>query len=193
MKLGRKKKRMQDTVELNITAFLNLMVILVPFLLITAVFSRMTILELNLPSLDSQPGEPPKEITLQLQVVITPEELIVRDAVLGDFKRIPRKLDGILVEDRENMQKHIWNPLTEILLELKRRFPEEQGVALLLDRGVAYKTMISVMDHVRSADIVQAASLQTVELFPQVSIGDAPQEVAPTEETSEAVVEQEGN
>ena len=28
-----------DTAELNITAFMNLMVILVPFLLITAVFS----------------------------------------------------------------------------------------------------------------------------------------------------------
>ena len=36
--------------ELNITTFLNLMVVLVPFLLITAVFSRITILELNLPT-----------------------------------------------------------------------------------------------------------------------------------------------
>ena len=35
----------EDTAELNITAFLNLMVILVPFLLITAVFSRLAILE----------------------------------------------------------------------------------------------------------------------------------------------------
>lgn len=49
MKLVR-RKRMQETVELNITAFMNLMVILVPFLLITAVFSRMTVLELNLPA-----------------------------------------------------------------------------------------------------------------------------------------------
>ncbi|MDH3417010.1 MAG: biopolymer transporter ExbD, partial [Gammaproteobacteria bacterium] len=38
-----------DTADLNITAFMNLMVILVPFLLITAVFSRLAILELNLP------------------------------------------------------------------------------------------------------------------------------------------------
>ncbi|MCK7583479.1 MAG: biopolymer transporter ExbD [Chromatiales bacterium] len=37
---------------------MNLMVILVPFLLITAVFSRMTVLELNLPRAGSreQPG-----------------------------------------------------------------------------------------------------------------------------------------
>ena len=48
-----KHKRVQEVVELNITAFLNLMVILVPFLLVTAVFSRMTILELNLPPKDA--------------------------------------------------------------------------------------------------------------------------------------------
>ena len=174
MKLGRKKKRMQETVELNITAFLNLMVILVPFLLITAVFSRMTVLELNLPNLDAKPGEE-QDIKLQLQVVINEQELIVQDGILGVIKRIPRTDDdGNLIVDPEQMQRRIWKPLTDVLVEIKSRFPDEQGISLLLERGVSYKTMISVMDHVRSADIVQAAILETVELFPQVSIGDAP-------------------
>ena len=48
------KKRVEAAVELNITAFMNLMVILVPFLLITAVFSRITVLELNLPALNAK-------------------------------------------------------------------------------------------------------------------------------------------
>jgi biopolymer transport protein ExbD len=47
-----------ETAELNITAFMNLMVILVPFLLITAVFSRLAILELNLPGSSTEPSEP---------------------------------------------------------------------------------------------------------------------------------------
>jgi biopolymer transport protein ExbD len=46
---GGHRRHNHDTAELNITAFMNLMVILVPFLLITAVFSRLAILELNLP------------------------------------------------------------------------------------------------------------------------------------------------
>jgi biopolymer transport protein ExbD len=48
--------------ELNITAFMNLMVALVPFLLITAVFSRLTVLELNLPGSESvaNPDQPPE-------------------------------------------------------------------------------------------------------------------------------------
>ncbi len=182
MKLGRKRKRMEATVELNITAFMNLMVILVPFLLITAVFSRMTVLELNLPALDVKAKEN-EEIKLALQVVITPEELIVRDANLGNFKQIPLQENGALFVD-DDKQRKVWKPLSEILLELKRRFPEEQSISLLLDRKVSYKNMIEVMDHVRATDIVQAASLDTVELFPQVSIGDLPLEEGSTEESA---------
>ena len=59
------KNYTKEAVELNITAFMNLMVILVPFLLITAVFSRLTILELNLPALDAA-SEKQEKIDLQL-------------------------------------------------------------------------------------------------------------------------------
>lgn len=37
-------KRHKETPELDVTTFLNLMVVLIPFLLITAVFSRITIM-----------------------------------------------------------------------------------------------------------------------------------------------------
>tara|TARA_R110000868_G_scaffold335091_1_gene595843 strand:- start:289 stop:837 length:549 start_codon:yes stop_codon:yes gene_type:complete len=171
MKLARKRKRMEATVELNITAFMNLMVILVPFLLITAVFSRMTVLELNLPALDAKAQEN-QEIKLQLQVVITEDYLTVQDANLGEFRRIALLDGGQPISDKA---RKLWKPLREILLELKSRFPEEQSIALLLDRDVSYKMMIEVMDHVRAADVVQAGTLDTVELFPQVSVGDIPQ------------------
>ena len=45
-----KRRTKQPAYEIDVTTFLNLMVVLVPFLLITAVFSRITILELSLPA-----------------------------------------------------------------------------------------------------------------------------------------------
>ena len=48
-----RKRRQAETPEMDITAFMNLMVVLVPFLLITAVFSRLAIIELNLPAASS--------------------------------------------------------------------------------------------------------------------------------------------
>jgi biopolymer transport protein ExbD len=160
MKLVR-RKYIQEAVELNITAFLNLMVILVPFLLITAVFSRVTVLELNLPSKDAIAKQVEK-IKLQLELVIRKHSFEVRDSNIGRIKYIKR-----------NAAEPDWEVFTDILVEIKRRFPEEQSITLLLEPEINYKTLIQVMDRVRSADVVQFTEVETVELFPDISIGDA--------------------
>jgi len=158
----RRGKFLHETVELNITAFLNLMVILVPFLLITAVFSRMSVLELSLPPLDSKQN-PEEKIDLQLQLYLYPDQLEVRDATLGRLKSFSLEQGSI-----------DWIPVTKLLLEIKSRFPAETSVALLFDKRVPYKRLIEVMDHVRSTDVVNVGTLEERELFPDVSIGEAP-------------------
>jgi len=156
------KKRVEAAVELNITAFMNLMVILVPFLLITAVFSRITVLELNLPALNAKENQQEK-IKLQLELVLRENSFDMQDANLGVIKRFPR-----------SNEETKWTKFTDILVEIKSRFPEEKSITLLLEPSINYKTLITVMDHVRSADVVQFTSVETVELFPNISIGDAP-------------------
>lgn len=173
-----KRKHVQETVELNITAFLNLMVILVPFLLITAVFSRVTVLELNLPSKDAIAKQEEK-IKLQLELVVRNNGFEIRDTNLGRIKYFPRT--------EENTD---WNTFTEILVEIKTRFPEEQSITLLLEPKIDYKTLIQVMDRVRQADVLEFTNVVTVELFPNVSIGDAPELETPANaETGKASAE----
>ena len=168
MKLGKRKRMQDDLVELNITAFLNLMVILVPFLLITAVFSRITILELNLPPKGTQAPQQ-KEIQLQLELVVRTDSFEIRDSNLGRIKFLPLT-DG--VPD--------WEAFSDILIEIKSRFPDELNISLLLDRKVEFKTLINVMDRVRFADVVNFTEVETVELFPNISIGDAPELIEAT-------------
>ena len=83
----------KDPTELNITAFLNLMVILVPFLLITAVFSRLTILELNIPPASSENDNQPKK-EFQLVVTIRKNAIEVGDTIGGLIKRIEKNTKG---------------------------------------------------------------------------------------------------
>ncbi len=161
---SRRSKALNETVELNITAFLNLMVILVPFLLITAVFSRMTVLELTLPPANSQSVEQEK-IDLQLQMIIRPMSLELRDASLGRLK---------IFEIKQNSVS--WKPILDLLVQIKQRFPEETAISLLLDPSVPYSRLIEVMDHVRSTEIVNVTTLEEVELFPTIAIGKAPQQ-----------------
>lgn len=154
-------KRIHEAEELNITAFMNLMVILVPFLLITAVFSRMTVLELNLPALDAKENSQEK-VQLQLELVLRETSFDIQDANLGVIKIFPRTQG----ETR-------WDLFTDLLVEIKTRFPGEQDITLLLEPSISYKTLIQVMDRVRTADVVSVLSVETIELFPNISIGDA--------------------
>lgn len=163
MKFAR-KKNLHDVVELNITAFMNLMVILIPFLLITAVFSRMTVLELNLPALDQAQAKSAEKLDLVLEVVIRENSFDLQDANLGKLHSVER-----------NKDQQDWAKFTQVLMEIKSRYPEEKAIMLLMEPGVAYKTMIEVMDHVRSTQVAQIGNLVEVELFPDISISDAPE------------------
>src|SRR5690606_13173981 len=113
-------RRRQDVAELNITAFMNLMVILVPFLLITAVFSRLSILELDLPSADAAAAEPeaPK---FSLEITVRDAVIEVGDRSAGLLRRFQAGDDG-----------HDLAGLGDYLLDVKRSFPDELDATLLL-------------------------------------------------------------
>lgn len=151
-----------EPVEINITAFMNLMVILVPFLLITAVFSRITILELNLPAASDQAQQQKEQF--ELEVIVRSASIEVGDRKGGLFKRIDATGAG-----------NDYEQLSELLQQIKARFPEKLDAALLLEADIPYDTVIQVMDNMRVAKVFQDGVLQTAELFPEISIGDAPE------------------
>jgi len=157
-------RRNVETAELNITAFMNLMVILVPFLLITAVFSRLAVLELNLPGSSSEPVEP-QEQAFQLEVIIRADKIEVGDRNQGLIGVYPNKGDG-----------YDYEALSNKLSELKRRYPSKTDASILLEQDIEYDTLVQVMDRVRIAERVdeEEQSVKRFDLFPDISIGDAP-------------------
>ena len=157
----RSARRQVEATELNITAFMNLMVILVPFLLITAVFSRMAILELNLPGASSEPAETPEE-TLQLEITVRDARIEVGDRN-GGVLSIIDNVDGDYDLDR----------LAEKLREVKYLNPDKLDCTLLLESDISYETLVQVMDTVRIYALVEGTELRKLELFPEISIGDA--------------------
>ena len=160
----RSGRRNVETAELNITAFMNLMVILVPFLLITAVFSRLAVLELNLPSSSSEPVEP-QEQAFQLEVIIRADKIEVGDRNPGLLGVYPNTDDG-----------YNYEALSSKLSELKNRYPSKTDASILLEQDIEYDTLVQVMDRVRIAERVDEdeQSVKRFDLFPDISIGDAP-------------------
>lgn len=157
----RRHRDRHPAVELNITAFMNLMVVLVPFLLMTAVFTHLTILELNLPSSSSSDKKNDKP-TFELRVTIRKNELILSDNKGGVIKRIPRLKAG-----------HNYLALKNVLKQVKSRFPDKTNATILSEPDTPYENLVKVMDAVRSYSAFVEGEIVSAELFPDISIGDA--------------------
>ena len=163
----RRRSRQRPTTEadINITAFMNLMVVLVPFLLITAVFSQISILELNLPA-TTQEAAPPEEEEkkpLVLEVLVYTDRLEVVDRQTGPLKII------------ENLgPEHDFDGMVDFLKQVKTKFPDVNDISILLESDTPYDLLVTTMDKVRIAQQMVAGESVKAELFPNIAIGDAP-------------------
>jgi len=162
------------------TTFLNLMVVLVPFLLITAVFSRITIVELTLPT--SAGGSAAVEPSFRIEVIVREAGLEISNGKTV-IAAIP-KIDDV----------YDLSTLSEMVMALKREHPDSNDASVLLEPSIEYDHLIQVMDVVRSSVLPGGSSGITgepsvvggtdrgendqevvrVALFTDISIGDAP-------------------
>ena len=160
--MRRKHRKLRQEADLDITAFMNLMIVLVPILLINMIFAHTTVLELNFPDPQSNSSDEP-DLT-QLQVMIYDEQLIVADSKGGVIKK---------VDNQEG--QHDFKLLSQVMQSLKSRVPEKKDIILMARKDTSYQTLVTVMDTVRSYKAVVAGSLVHAELFPEISIADAPE------------------
>jgi len=153
---------MVETPELNITSFLNLMVVLIPFLLISAVFSRITIMELSVPT--SAGGAISNKPNFAIEVIVRKNGFEIANGSSVEAA-IPKK------EGQYNMAL-----LAEMLLRLKARYPEKEDATVLMEPDIEYDYLIQIMDAVRGTrrQLEEGEDEQTIVLFPEISIGDAP-------------------
>jgi biopolymer transport protein ExbD len=164
------KRRSKETYEIDVTTFLNLMVVLLPFLLITAVFSRMTIVELNLPS--SSGGPSSHEDNFRIEVIVREEGIEISNGS-SIIASVPKKDDEFDLET-----------LSDFMVELKRDYPNQDAASVLMEPRIPYDYLIRVMDVVRSVEVTKSIEvtddeqaepeIQLVALFTEISVGDAP-------------------
>ena len=147
--------------ELLLVPMIDIFTVLVTFLLMTAVFSRTVILELNLPASQTEFRDPPPGLVLE--VMVRKDLLQVADRNTGPLATLPNNAGG-----------YDYEGLTEYLKRVKAKFPEKTEATILLESDTPYDTLVQVMDRVRVFESGSGLALVQAELFPDISIGQAP-------------------
>ena len=177
------KRPKKEPAELNITTFLNLMVVLVPFLLITAVFSRITILELSLPSAGGGASDTKQQLVIEVIVREKGLEIGNGKQVLARFPLLKEGDIELSVDEDgsvDTSKLYDLKLLSDFLVKIKGKYPAKTDATVLMEPDIEYRVLIRVMDSVRATFVRQEGAegaadvLQQVLLFPDISIGDAP-------------------
>ena len=158
-----RRVRTPESVELDITAFMNLMVILVPFLLITTVFTHLTVLNINLPGPTQTNSSTAKKKGFEVNVIIGKKYFVVSDNNGHIYKKIQTyKTGGHFII------------LNKALKQIKVSYPKKTNITILSQQNTKYDTLVNTMDAVRVFNAVEDGEVIQFDLFPDISIGDAP-------------------
>lgn len=159
-------RRPHNAQELDLTAMINMMMILVCFLLVTAVFSRVTVLELKIPPATTEPPanvKSSKKEGLALEVIVRKNSIEIADRNGNFYKKLSNLKTAYNVRGLEHE-----------LQELKLQFPKQRDASVLLEDDISYEVLVQVMDALRENTAIRDKNGNSTELFPDISIGDAP-------------------
>jgi len=156
------KRNKTNTYEIDVTTFLNLMVVLIPLLLITAVFSRLTIVELDLPSNAS--GATPQQESFRVEVIVREPGIEISNGT-AIIATVPKK-DG----------DYDLEALSEMMVALKQEYPDIDSASVLMEAFIPYDYLIQVMDIVRTVELPTDVEneYELYALFSDISVGEAP-------------------
>jgi biopolymer transport protein ExbD len=179
--MRRSAKNHGEAADIDVTSFINLVVVLVPVLLMGMVLSHITVLDIKLPDIPSTSSEqiaPPE----QLELIVRPDYFDINYPAGIRLKRIEKKANG----------KYDYETLTLYLQEIKRQLSDKgiqkRDIYLLSEKSTEYQTLVSVMDTMRSYKVAMGTSVVNAELFPEVSLGDAPPAGQETQAVNPAAV-----
>jgi biopolymer transport protein ExbD len=115
--MRRLSKRNSEDADVDVTSFINLVIVLVPVLLMGMVLSRITVLDLKLPDIASSSTQLQEEPPAQLELVVRADYFDINYPAGIPLKRIEKTVSG----------DYDYNNLTLHLQEIKRQ---------LMDKGI---------------------------------------------------------
>jgi hypothetical protein len=162
------KVRAPDEVQLNLIPIMNLFTTLIPFLLMSAVFFRLSIIQITVP-VASETGETDiakeeDKITLNLQIFADRFELSASSDTLE-----PEKVKALRATiDRKALAgEAAYAKLSEEAYRIKGKYTGSDTAIVVPESDVAYEDVVGAIDAARDIRLVKENNARVV-LFPKV-------------------------
>jgi len=137
--------------DLELRPLMNVFIVLIPMLLMSAVFVEIRVIEMSLPQA-AQAAEPAADISFDPAVRILDDTYVVEvnGAVVQSVARAAADADGTLPARSAASQ------LTQVLSSLAAGHPDHKEIRIVAQATTHYQEIIGLMDIARAAGMPQA-------------------------------------
>lgn len=154
-----KKRRHALNIDLDLLPIMNLFMVLIPFLLLSAVFVKISVIDIYLPqAITAPPSKSDKKPLEILTINVTNKGFT--------FLGLGKSLPSIPMTSKQN-GNYNFPALTKTLVGLKQKYPEGAEVVLLFESTTPYEIVVKTMDSSRETTVKG----QAFSLYPNVSVG----------------------
>ncbi len=140
-------KRASGEGELNLTPVMDLFTTMIPFLLMSAAFFQISIINASVPTISDgplEPGQSEKVMNILLRVDNQGYH------IMGNGENVTMaELNSVRATIPKIRRRFDIQTLTAVLGGIKWRFPRGKTVVMVPDPGIPYETIISTMDAAR--------------------------------------------
>ena len=141
--------------DLELRPLMNVFIVLIPMLLMSAVFMEIRIIEMNLPGTADAATPPPAE-AFDLAIRILPDAYVVEQNGV-EIQAVPRLPNAGPVVTAAQLAHADSHPLTRLLAQIAAAHPGAHEVRIVAGHATRYQEIVTVMDLARAAGLSQAA------------------------------------
>lgn len=154
--------------DVNLVPIMNLFVVLIPFLLMSAAFFHISVINASVPALQKERTDLAKsDVAVTMMVRMKPEAF----TVTASSDTLPQsELAELRAEIPRDGEGKGLQGFTDHLLACKQRYPKSETILLVPDASIEYQEVIGAMDSGRWAEIVQEGETVRYDMFPNVVI-----------------------
>jgi biopolymer transport protein ExbD len=154
--------------DVNLVPIMNLFVVLIPFLLMSAAFFHISVINASVPALQKEKTDLAKsDVAVTMMVRMKPEAF----TITASSDTLPRgELDMLRAEIPRTGDGKGLQSLSDHMLACKQKYPKSETMLLVPDASIEYQEVIRAMDSGRWVEVDQEGAKVRYDLFPNVVI-----------------------
>jgi biopolymer transport protein ExbD len=146
-----KRKEMEDDGEPNLVPIMNMFLVIIPFLLMSASFYTIKAVNTSIPVLSSGADTAGENSIVSLTVVAEIKKESIKLSAMSD-KLTDKELEQFKTEyPVDSNSSYPMDKLSMHLQMIKMKYPKSETLILIPDSSIDYETIIRAMDTARKA------------------------------------------